>query len=98
MNDPVTWGAVFIVGSGIIAWLVNKLWRAYRHEQAGHKGTASQLLRLIDGLDKEIKQRERDDRERYEKATEDAHNRHEEVLVTLGELAAAIAELRGRVA
>lgn len=98
MNDPVTWGAVVGVGAIIIAWLVNKLWRAFRHEIAGLQQTDANLLRLVNRVDEEIKQREKDDRERWEAATEDAHSHHEEVLVTLGELSAAIAELRGRVA
>lgn len=96
MNDPVTWGAVLGVGGVIIAWLLNKLWRAHRHEINGLKGTDANLLRLLDRLDGEIKRREVDDRQRFERFTEDAHVRHEEVLVQLGELAVAIAEKNGR--
>jgi uncharacterized protein YdcH (DUF465 family) len=98
VNDPVTWGAVISVGGIIIAWLLNKLWRAYRHEINGLKGTDANLMRLVNRLDEEIKKREQGDRERWESATREAHDRHDEVLAQIGELAAAVAELRGRIA
>lgn len=98
MNDPITWGAVISVGAILIGVLCRLLWRAYRHEIAGLKGTDANLLRLLDRLSDEIKLREQDDRGRWEAASADAHSHHEEVLVTLGELSAAIAELRGKVA
>jgi hypothetical protein len=98
VSDPVTWGAVLSVGGVIIAWLMNKLWRSYRHEQSGHKQAFANLLRVVSRLEEELKLREMEDRKRWETATGEAHDRHDEVLTQIGELAAAVAELRGRIA